>query len=105
MAGPPPLFDRRPDLVAPAGDGRLVALAGTSHGLWRTPADGLEETADMGGVIDDAKRHPYHLGHPFPGPDLAAETLGLGAPVQEGGEAGAWLGSQSPGCPRWRAML
>ncbi len=54
----------------------------------------------MGGVIDDAKFHPHHLGHPFPGPHLAAKAIGLGATVQEVGEAGELLGSQSPGGTR-----
>jgi hypothetical protein len=58
----------------------------------------------MGGVIDDATFHPPHLGHPGPGPALAAEAVGLGATGQEGGETGEGLGSQAPGCPRWGAM-
>jgi hypothetical protein len=59
----------------------------------------------MGGVRDDATCHPHDLGHPLPGPDLAAEARGLGATMSEVGEAGELRGRQSPGGTRRRAML
>ena len=40
----------------------------------------------MGGVVHDAKFHPHHLDHAFPGPDLATEPIGFGATVQQGGQ-------------------
>ena len=42
----------------------------------------------MGGVGQDATRHPYHLGHALAGPHLAAEAIGLGALLQQGRQAG-----------------
>jgi hypothetical protein len=58
----------------------------------------------MGGVIEHAKLDTDHLRHALPGPYLATEAIGLGTTVQEVGEAGELLGSQSPGRARWRAM-
>jgi hypothetical protein len=57
----------------------------------------------MGGVVHDAKFHPHHLGHTFPGAHLAREPIGLGTTVQEVGEVGELLGSQSSGRARWGA--
>jgi hypothetical protein len=54
-----------------------------------------EETADMGGMLYDAKCHPQHRGHAVAGPDLATEAIGRGTTGQEVGEAGELLDSQS----------
>ena len=56
----------------------------------------------MGGVVQDAKRHPYHRGHALAGPHLAAEAIGLRAAVQQLGHTGQLLGSQAAGgARRW----
>ena len=54
VAGPAPLFDGGPGVVAPPGNRRLVALAGAPGGLLRTPADRLAQAADMAW---DGRRH------------------------------------------------
>ncbi len=54
----------------------------------------------MGGVVQDAKRHPYHLGHALAGPHLAAESVGFRATMQRLGQTGQLLGGQPTGCSR-----
>ncbi len=91
---PLPLFDGRPDLVAPAGDGRFVALAGATGGLLETPADRLAQAADMGEMVRDAKREADHRGDAAPCPELAPEAIGFGALLQQRREVGALLVGQ-----------
>ena len=56
----------------------------------------------MGGVVQDAKCHPYHRGHALAGPHLAAEAIGLRATVQQVRHTGQLVGSQAAGgARRW----
>ena len=55
----------------------------------------------MSGMVDHAKLQTYHLGHAFPGPDLAAEAIGSGAAAQQVGQTRQLVGGQPPRCP-WR---
>jgi hypothetical protein len=84
-----------PGLLAPAGNGRFVALPGTPSGLLQTPADGLEEAADVARVVGDAKLQPNHRGDPDTGPDLPSKAIGFGPAVQEFGQAVQLCGSQA----------
>jgi hypothetical protein len=94
VAVPLPLFDGRPDLVAPAGDGRFVALPSAPRGLLETPADRLAQAAAMGEMVRDATREADHRGDAAPCPELAPEAIGFGALLQQRREVGAWLVGQ-----------
>jgi hypothetical protein len=54
-------------------------------------ANGVEQPADVGGMVGDAKGAPDHLRHPLAGPHLAAEAVRLWPPLQEGRQLGALL--------------
>jgi hypothetical protein len=51
----------------------------------------------MGGVIEHAKLDTDHRRHARPGPHLATEAIGLGAPVQQVRPTGQLVGSQAAG--------
>ena len=81
-------------------NGGFVALPSAALGFLGTPAERFEETAHRGGVVQDAKRHPYPLGHALARPHLAAEAIGFRATMQPLGQAGQLLGGQPAGCSR-----
>jgi hypothetical protein len=104
-AAPQPLFARGPHLVAPVRKRHFVALLRSAYRLLGTPAQGFEETADMGRVVHHAKFHPYHLGDACAGPDLAAEPISGGAAMQQGGQMRELLGGESARGTRRGAVL
>ena len=85
-------------------NGRFVALPGAARGLLGAPADGLEQPADMHRVVGHAERQAKDRGDSAPRPHVATETIGLGPPLQEVGQAGELRGSQAPRRASRRAM-
>jgi hypothetical protein len=78
--------------MAPVGNGGFVALASPSCGLLKAPPDGLEEAADMGGMVPDTEGQMDDDSHACSCPDLPAKAIGFGTPVQERGQAGQLVG-------------
>src|SRR5262249_19055172 len=76
-AGPPSQL--RPDLGAPAADGRLLPPDGPLDRLLRRPSQVLEHPADVALVVADAE---LILDDAGAGPDLTAEAIRL-RPVPE----------------------
>jgi len=49
----------------------------------------------MGGMVDHTTRQTDHLGHAFPGPEVAAEAIGSGTAAQQGGQMRKLIGRES----------
>ena len=90
VAVPPPRFARRPELVAPAGHRRVIALPSAPRGFWEVPAERLAAAAARGERGGDAKREAPHGGEAAPGPPLTPDALGCGAWRPPRREVGAW---------------
>jgi hypothetical protein len=58
----------------------------------------------MARVVGDAKRQPHERGNPSAGPDLPSKAIGVGAAVQEVGQAGQLRGSQATWGTGWRSV-
>ena len=91
---PPPLFEGRPDLVAPACNRRVVALPSAPCGLLEAPAERLAHAAEMGEMGGDATCSAHHRGDAAACPTLAPEAIGFGAWLQPRREVGALLVGQ-----------
>lgn len=89
----------------PVGNSRFVALPRAARRLLETPLDGLEEPADVGRMVPDAKLAVNDDGNARSGPNLAAKSVGFSAPLQELGQAGQLVGGQAAGEPGRRTVL
>lgn len=72
-------FDLGPALAAPRTDGGFVTLGGARDGLLRSPAEPLEDAAQVGAGVRDPELLLHELHDTRAGPDVAAEAVVLGA--------------------------
>jgi hypothetical protein len=77
-----------PGLLPPAGNGGLVALTSPPCGLLPAPSYGLQQPADMAGMIPNAKLQVDDRRNSSTGPALAPEAIGFGAVLQILGQTG-----------------
>jgi hypothetical protein len=82
-----------PGLLAPLGNGRFGALAGSARRLLRTPANGLAQATDLTRMIRHAERRLTHRRNPAPAPELPSEAIGFGATLEEAGQLRELFGS------------
>lgn len=96
-------FQRGPAFLPPGGDGGLVALGRPLDRALHAMTDRVQQPADVGWVVRDAKRAPDHVGHPPAGPDLATKAVGFRSLCEELRQLGDLLGGE-PRLATWSGM-
>jgi hypothetical protein len=85
VPGPPPLVDGWPGLLTPMGNRGFIMLPSPMHRLLRAPAKLVEQATHMLWMIGNAKFQIDDGGDPTAGPELSAEAIGRGTPMQQRG--------------------
>ena len=72
-------FQARPGAFHPTLDGGLVAFASAARGLLPTPAEAVQQAANMIAIITHPEAAPNEIRHSLRGPDRRRESVSLGS--------------------------